>query len=54
MNRLIYTEDQIQTVVSLLDGITTTGIENARRIAVIVNELESGINEQVDEKEGEK
>ncbi len=51
MKKVIYTEDQIQAVISLLNGITTTGIQNANQIAVIAQTLDAG--EVKEEKEGE-
>ena len=43
MNQLItFTEEQIYQLKGLLNGITTTGIQNARQIAMIAQILDSG------------
>lgn len=54
MKKVTYTEEQIHTVMSLLDGLTTTGVHNAKRIAVIAQTLDDAIIEEVEEKEGEE
>lgn len=46
MNKITYTENQITQIRALLNGITTTGIHNAKQIAVIDQILESGEEEK--------
>lgn len=55
MKKLItYTEEQVTQITGLLDGVTTTGIQNAKQIAVIAQIIESGVPAGIKEsKEGE-
>lgn len=56
MKKIItYTEEQISNITALLNGITITGIQNCKQIAVIVQILESGNIAEIkeDKKEGE-
>lgn len=57
MKKLItYTEEQVTQITGLLNGVTTTGIQNAKQIAVIAQIIESGvpagIKEEPKKKEG--
>lgn len=40
--KMVYTEEQANTMKVLLDGISTTGVQNAKKIACIAQILESG------------
>lgn len=51
MKKVTYTEEQIQTIRSLLDEITIVGVYNAKLISVIAQNLDNCKIE--DEKEGE-
>lgn len=51
MKKVVYAEEQIKQVMALLNGITVTGIQNAKQIAVIAQVLDLGT---VEEKEGEE
>lgn len=51
VKKVVYTEEQIKQVMALLNDITVTGVQNAKRIAVIAQVLDSGTAE---EKEGEE
>lgn len=56
MKKIItYTEEQISNIAALLNGITITGIQNCKQVAVIVQILESGKLAEIKEekKEGE-
>lgn len=56
MKKIItYTEEQISNITALLNGITITGIQNCKQLAVIVQILESGNIAEIkeDKKEGE-
>lgn len=54
MKKLItYTEDQVSQLTGLLNGISTTGIQNAKQISVIAQILDSGVAAELKEKEGE-
>ncbi|WP_124067531.1 hypothetical protein [Clostridium sp. E02] len=57
MKKLItYTEEQVIQITGLLDGVATTGIQNAKQIAVIAQIIEcgvpAGIKEEPKKKEG--
>lgn len=43
--KIIYTEDQVKQIRLLLNGLTITGIQNARQIAVIDQVLSAGLPE---------
>lgn len=53
MKKVTYTDEQILTVKVILNRLTTTGIQNAKNIAVIAQTLDEGTQEEVEEKEGE-
>lgn len=42
MKKITYTEDQVSQLRALLNGITTTGIQNAKQIAVMDQILTAG------------
>lgn len=53
---ITFTEDQIQQIVWLLNGISVTGIHNSRQIAAVAQILDSGMQGEINEpekKEGE-
>lgn len=52
MKKVIYTEEQIKQVMALLNDVTVTGVQNAKRVAVIAQVLDLGTVEE--EKEGEE
>ncbi|WP_313258924.1 hypothetical protein [Lacrimispora sp.] len=53
---ITFSEDQIQQIVWLLNGVTVTGIQNSRQITTIAQILDSGMPGEINEpekKEGE-
>lgn len=44
MRKKVYTEEQVNQIMGLLNGISISGIQNARQIVVISNILESGVS----------
>ncbi len=50
MKCIIYKYEDIQTVVSMLNGLTVTGIEQARMVSAIADVLDMGKFKNVDEK----
>ena len=55
MKKLItYTEEQVTQITGYLNGVTTTGIQNAKQIAMVAQIIESGVPAGIKEsKEGE-
>ena len=57
MNKVItFTEEQVLQMKYMLNGITVTGIQNARQVSAIAQVLESGVPGEITEpekKEGE-
>lgn len=51
MRKITYTEGQVLQLKALLNGLTITGVQNAKQLAVISQVLESG---KVEVKEGEE
>lgn len=53
MDKLItFTQEQVQQIKGLLNGVTTTGVQNARQVAMIAQILDSGVPAET-KKEGE-
>lgn len=50
MNKIIYTEEQVNTLRGLLNGLTVTGIQNAKQVAVMAQVLDEGIPAETREK----
>ena len=50
MKCIIYKYEDIQTVVSMLNGLTVTGIEQARMVSAIADVLDMGKFKNMDEK----
>ena len=54
---ITYTEEQVAQITGFLNGVTTTGIQNAKQIAMVAQIIESGvpagIKEEPKKKEGE-
>jgi hypothetical protein len=53
---ITFTEDQIQQIIWLLNGVSVTGIQNSRRVATVAQILDSGMPGEINEpekKEGE-
>lgn len=53
---ITFTEDQIQQIIWLLNGVSVTGIQNSRQIATVAQILDSGMPGEINEpekKEGE-
>lgn len=53
MRKAIYTEEQIKTIMAMLDVLTIIGTKSARNMVAIMQTLDSGTFEEVEEKEGE-
>ncbi|GEM_PF-794898 len=51
---ITFTEDQIQQIVWLLNGVSVTGIQNSRQIATIAQILDTGIPGEINEPEGKE
>jgi len=51
MKQIVYTQEQINQISGILNGLTVSGIQNARQITIIAQILESG---EVQEKENMK
>lgn len=54
MRKVTYTEEQIKTIMAMLDIITIVGTKSARNMVAIMQTLDSGAIEDVEKKEGEK
>lgn len=54
MRKVTYTEEQIKTVMAMLDSLTIIGTKSARNMVAIMQTLDSGVIEDVVEKEGKK
>lgn len=55
-NIITYTEEQINQLIALLNGITVTGVQNCKQIAVISQVIESGVKAEIqnsEKKEGD-
>ena len=50
MKCIVYKYEDIQTVVSMLNGLTVTGIEQARLVSAIADVLDTGKLKHMDEK----
>lgn len=50
MNKIIYTEEQVNTLRGLLNGLTVAGIQNAKQVAVMAQVLDEGIPAETREK----
>jgi hypothetical protein len=48
---ITFTEDQIQQIIWLLNGISVTGIQNSRQIATIAQILDTGMPGEINEPE---
>jgi len=51
MKQIVYTEEQISQITGILNGLTISGIQNARQITVIARILESGKIQETEEEE---
>ena len=51
MKQVVYTEEQISQITGILNGLTISGIQNARQITVIAQILESGKIQETEEEE---
>jgi len=54
MKKKVYTEEQVNQMKGLLNGINATGIQNAKQIVAISNILESGVSAEVPDSAGKK
>lgn len=55
LKNIIYTEDQVNTLRGLLNGLTVTGIQNAKQVAVMAQALNAGkIEEREENTDGSK
>lgn len=55
MKNIIYTEEQVNTLRGLLNGLTVTGIQNAKQVAVMAQVIEAGkIEEREETSDGSK
>lgn len=50
--KFIYTEEQINMIASCLNGLTITGMDNAKRLGIVAQTLDQA--ERVEEKEEQK
>lgn len=46
---ITYTEEQVKQIVGLLNCVTTTGIQNAKQVAVVAQILDSGTPGEIGE-----
>jgi len=49
MKRIVYTQEQVARIMKHLDEITITGIKSATSIAVIAQDLNNGIVEDIED-----
>jgi len=57
MKQIVYTQEQINQISGILNGLTVSGIQNARQITIIAQILESGkilVDGKVQEKKKEE
>lgn len=52
MRKMTYTEEQIKTIMAMLDNLTIIGTKSARNMVAIMQTLDAGV--RVEEKEGEE
>lgn len=52
-NIITYTEEQINQAIALLNGITVSGIQNCKQVAVIAQIIESGVKAEIQEEKKE-